>query len=78
MLDVQEIAASYQLPSRRRWRGHEASSYGTPASPAIIELCDGRVWRDTRYIGDPFEAPAWRARWVQRIDEPAAPGAASA
>jgi hypothetical protein len=28
---------------------------------AIIELRDGKMWRDTRYYAEPFEAPAWRA-----------------
>jgi hypothetical protein len=34
---------------------------------AIIELRDGKVWRDTRWFGDPYEAPVWRARWVERM-----------
>ena len=33
---------------------------------AIIELRDGKWWRDTRYYGEPFEAPEWRAPWVER------------
>jgi SnoaL-like protein len=36
----------------------------------ILEFRDGKMWRDTRYWGEPFEAPAWRAQWVQPIDEP--------
>jgi hypothetical protein len=36
----------------------------------IIEFRDGKMWRETRYWGEPFEAPAWRAQWVQRIEEP--------
>jgi hypothetical protein len=39
---------------------------------SIIEFRDGKVWRETRYWGEPFEAPAWRAQWVQRTDEPVA------
>jgi hypothetical protein len=38
---------------------------------AILEFRDGKIWRDTRYFGEPFEAPAWRARWVERIEESA-------
>ena len=34
----------------------------------IIELRDGRIFRETRYYADPFEAPAWRAQWVERIN----------
>ena len=39
---------------------------------SVIEFRDGKIWRETRYFGEPFEAPAWRARWVQRIEEPVA------
>jgi hypothetical protein len=38
----------------------------------IVEFRDGKILRETRYYGEPFEAPAWRAQWVQRIDEPVA------
>jgi hypothetical protein len=34
----------------------------------ILELKDGRIWRDRRYYAEPFEAPEWRARWVERVD----------
>ncbi len=37
---------------------------------AVIEFRDGKIWRDTRWFGDPLEAPAWRACWVERIEEP--------
>jgi hypothetical protein len=33
----------------------------------IIELKDGRIWRDRRYYAEPFEAPEWRAQWVERV-----------
>ena len=33
----------------------------------IIELRDGRLWRETRYYADLFEAPEWRAKWVERF-----------
>lgn len=35
---------------------------------AAVELRDGKIWRETRYYGDPFEAPARRARWVERME----------
>jgi hypothetical protein len=35
---------------------------------AILELKDGKVWRDTRYFAEPFEAPEWRSQWVERIE----------
>jgi hypothetical protein len=30
---------------------------------------DGKIWRDTRYYAEPFEAPAWRAQWVERMED---------
>jgi hypothetical protein len=35
----------------------------------ILELKDGKIWRDTRYYAEPFEAPQWRADLVERIDD---------
>jgi SnoaL-like protein len=34
----------------------------------IVELKDGKWWRDTRYYAEPFEAPEWRAWWVERME----------
>ena len=34
----------------------------------IVELKDGKWWRDTRYYAEPFEAPEWRAPWVERME----------
>jgi ketosteroid isomerase-like protein len=36
----------------------------------IVEFRDGKILRETRYYADPFEAPDWRAQWVERIDAP--------
>jgi len=33
----------------------------------IIELKDGKMWRDRRYYAEPFEAPEWRAQWVEQM-----------
>lgn len=47
----------------------EASlDYGGPsyATVFIFEFRDGKIARETAYWADPFEAPAWRAEWVQR------------
>jgi hypothetical protein len=35
----------------------------------ILEMRDDLILRETRYYAEPFEAPAWRARWVQSIPE---------
>jgi len=34
----------------------------------ILELRDGKMWRDRWYFAGPFEAPEWRAQWVERPD----------
>ena len=34
----------------------------------IIEFCEGKIIRETRYYADPFQAPAWRAKWVEPIE----------
>jgi hypothetical protein len=33
---------------------------------SIIELKDHKVWRATTLFAQDFEAPAWRAAWVER------------
>jgi hypothetical protein len=55
------------------WIGESVVDYSdgkTYHGVAILEFRDGKMWRDTRYFGEPFDAPAWRAPWVQRIEEP--------
>ncbi|HJP88823.1 MAG TPA: nuclear transport factor 2 family protein [Candidatus Limnocylindrales bacterium] len=37
-------------------------------SVTLIELRDGLVFKETTYWAAPFEAPAWRAPWVDRPD----------
>jgi len=34
----------------------------------IVEFRDGKIVRETRYYADPFDAPEWRAQWVEPID----------
>jgi hypothetical protein len=33
----------------------------------MIELKDGKMWRDTRYYAEPFVAPEWRAHLVEQF-----------
>jgi ketosteroid isomerase-like protein len=35
---------------------------------SIMEFSGDKVARETQYFADPFPAPAWRARWVERMD----------
>ena len=37
----------------------------------IMEFRDGLVIRETIYVSEPWEPPAWRAEWVERIAAPA-------
>ena len=42
---------------------------GKPAyTVSIMEFRGGKVARETQYFADPFEAPASRAQWVERMD----------
>ncbi len=36
---------------------------------SIMEFRDGKVAHETQYFTEPFEAPAWRSQWVQRMDD---------
>jgi hypothetical protein len=31
-----------------------------------MEFSNGKVIHETQYFGDPFEAPRWRAKWVEQ------------
>jgi ketosteroid isomerase-like protein len=33
----------------------------------IVELQDGKIKRARAYFAEPFEAPEWRAQWVERM-----------
>lgn len=33
---------------------------------SIFEFRDGKILRETDYFAQPFEAPGWRAQWVER------------
>jgi hypothetical protein len=35
---------------------------------SIMEFSGVQVVRETQYFADPFEAAAWRAPWVERMD----------
>src|SRR6266436_8493367 len=36
---------------------------------SIMEFEGGKVVRETQYFGDPFEASAWRSRWVEPMEK---------
>lgn len=43
--------------------------YGGPVPSKavfIFEFKDGKIAKETAYWSEPFEAPAWRAKWVEK------------
>jgi hypothetical protein len=46
------------------------SDYGSEQAYVadIVEFRDGKIVKETRYYATPFEAPAWRAEWVERME----------
>ena len=44
----------------------------------IVEFRGGKIWRDTRYYAEPFEAPAWRVSGSSGWRNPAVPASAAA
>jgi hypothetical protein len=44
---------------------YDAKPYYTVS---IMEFRGDKVARETQYFADPFEASAWRAQWVERMD----------
>jgi len=61
------------------WVVEARSDYGGQifSIALIVEFRDGKIWRDTRYYAEPFEAPAWRAQWVEPMEDSPAPGGPS-
>ena len=51
------------------WILETTIDYGSEVAQGVhvIELSDGKVIKETDYFSQPFEAPAWRARWVERM-----------
>lgn len=36
-------------------------------SISLIEMRDGKIFKSTTYFAQPFEAPEWRSKWVEKI-----------
>ena len=39
----------------------------------IVEYRDGKIWRETRYYAEPFQAPQWRTQWVEPMEQAPTP-----
>ncbi|MGA3091509.1 MAG: nuclear transport factor 2 family protein [Terriglobales bacterium] len=37
---------------------------------SIMEFENGQCRREAQYFGDPFDAPSWRAQWVEQVKHP--------
>ena len=40
----------------------------TDVAVSFFELRDGKILRETDYWPEPYDAPEWRARWVEAIE----------
>lgn len=63
---VQRIRGSGNL-----WVGEHVLTYDarTPTHAInIMEFRDGKVVHETIYFGEPWEPPAWRAPWIERME----------
>jgi hypothetical protein len=76
---MREFQGAYPTPPAMRlrrvvreglWVAEIVSAYGGQAVHyvSVVELKDGKMWRNTRYYAEPFEPPEWRARCVERMD----------
>jgi hypothetical protein len=53
------------------WWGEGKARYPNGSTWHIVsmyQLRDGRIYREITYWAEPFEAPAWRAGWVEPIE----------
>ena len=53
------------------WVAEATSDYGERRfhTVVILEMEGDLILRETRYYTEPFEAPEWRAAWVESIPE---------
>ena len=53
------------------WASEYILTYdGKPSyTVSIMEFVGDKVARETQYFADPFAPSAWRAQWVERMDE---------
>ena len=77
---MSEFQGAYPAPPSMRlrrvvvreglWVAEVVSDYGGQEVHyvSIVELKEGKMWRDTRYYAEPFEGPEWRAPWGERVE----------
>jgi len=73
---LKESYPTERTPTLRRilgagavWIMETTIDYGTEIAQGIhvLELKGGKVVKETDYFAQPFEAPEWRAGWVERF-----------
>jgi hypothetical protein len=54
------------------WTVEAVGDYGGEIFQVVVifEFRGGRIIRETRYYPQPFEAPPWRAQWVEPLPDP--------
>ena len=65
------IRVSRVLVREGLWVAEGVADYGGGQVANVVlifELKDGRMWHDRWYFAEPFEAPEWRAKWVERME----------
>jgi hypothetical protein len=62
---VREIRGSGQLFVAEVTNDYEGRVFH---AVLVLEVRDGKIVRDTRYYAEPFDPPAWRARWVEPME----------
>jgi hypothetical protein len=69
-MTIQRIRGSGEL-----WVAENVITYdGKPMHTVdIMEFRGGKVARETIYFGEPWEPPAWRARWVEVVERATPP-----
>jgi len=65
------FAVSRIVGAGNLWVTEYTIDYGTQIAKtvSIMEFRDGKVVHETQYFADPFDAPAWRAQWVERMND---------
>jgi len=63
------------------WVVEARSDYGDGQTYHVIDIVqyrDNKIWRETRYYAQPFQAPEWRAQWVEPMEQAATPAGPTA
>ncbi len=68
--EVRRISGSGDLWVTEYVYVYDSHRYNTIS---VMEFRDGKVAHEVQYFADPFPAPAWRSRWVERDGQQVGP-----